>query len=68
MTLLNVAYTPKYDLNPILLGQLQELNVLYFNHPNSTILRQRRSILGVANREMNLFVLNTSFIEKAMLV
>lgn len=68
MTLLNIAYTPKYDLNPISLGQLQELDILYFNHPNSTILRQKKSILGVANKKKNLFVLETSLIEKAMLV
>ena len=68
MTLLNVAYTPKYDSNLILLGQLRKSGISYHDHPNSIILKQRGSTIGVARRYKNLFILKTGFRDKAMLV
>lgn len=68
MTLLNIVYIPKCNSNLILLGQFWELGILYHNYPKSLILKQRRSILGIANREKNLFILKTGPIGKVMLV
>ena len=68
MTLLNVAYAPKCDSNLISLGQLRESGILYHDHPNSMVLKQGGSTLGVASRYKNLFVLETGSKAKAMLV
>lgn len=68
MTLLNVIYTSKCNSNLILLGQLQELGILYHNYPNSIILKQKGSTLRMAGRYKNLFIFGTSLKEKAMLV
>ena len=68
MTLLNVAYAPKCDSNLISLGQLRDSGISYHDHPNSMVLKQGGSILGIANRHKNLFVLETGSKAKAMLV
>ena len=67
MTLLNIAYIPKYDSNLISLGQLRESRILYHDHPDSIILKQGGSHIGLAMRNKNLFILETKS-EKAMLV
>ena len=68
MILLNVAYTPKCDSNLILLGQLCESGISYHDHPDSIILKQGGSTIGVARRYKNLFILKTGLKHKAMLV
>lgn len=68
ITLLNVAYTPKCDSNLISLDQLRESGILYYDHSNSMILKQRESILGVASRKKNLFVFETGCTKRAMLI
>ena len=42
MTLFNVVYTLKCNSNLILLGQLQESDIWYHDHPNSIILKQKK--------------------------
>lgn len=37
MILLNIAYTLKYDLNVIILGQLQESDISYHSHSDSIL-------------------------------
>lgn len=66
MRLLNIAYTPKYDFNLISLGQFRESGILYHNHSNSIIFKKIGSILEIANKYKNVFVLETSL--KAILV
>lgn len=68
MTLLNVAYTPKSNSNLILLDQLPESGILYYDHFDSIILKQGESILEVASRYKNLFILKTGLRGKIMLV
>ncbi len=68
MTLLNVAYTPKCDFNLISLGQLRESGITYHDHPDSMILKQGGSTIGLAERHKNLFILETKLGDKAMLV
>lgn len=60
MTLLNVAYAPKYDSNLISLRQLHKSGIWYYDYPNSIILRKEGSILRIASRYKNFFVLETS--------
>ena len=43
--LLNVAYTPIYDSNLILLSQLCKSKILYHIHPDSIILRKKVVLL-----------------------
>lgn len=66
ITLLNIAYTPKWDSNLILFGQLRKLKISYYDRPDSMIFRKKGSTLGIANRYKNLFVLETS--QKVILV
>lgn len=68
ITLLNIIYTPKCNSNLISLGQLRKSGILYHNHPNFMILKQKRSTLRVANKYKNLFILETGLKAKAMLV
>lgn len=68
MTLLNVEYAPKCDFNLISLGQLRESGISYHNHLNSMALKQGGSILKVANKHKNLFVLETGLKTKAMVM
>ena len=39
MTLLNIAYAPKYDFNLISLGQFRNSRISYHDHPNSMVLK-----------------------------
>lgn len=55
MILLNIIYTPKYNSNLILLGQLWKSEILYYNHPNFMILRTKVNTFGIANRYNNFF-------------
>lgn len=68
MTLLNIINAPKCDFNLILLGQFRKSGILYHNYPDSIILRQRKSTLGVANKHKSIFVIKTDSKAKAMLV
>lgn len=68
MTLLNVAYAPKCDSNLISLGQLRKSGILYHDHPDSMVLKQGGSTLGIANRHKNLFIHETDSKAKAMLM
>lgn len=68
MILLNVTYTSKYDSNLILLGQLCKSGMSYHNHPDFMIFMQEESIIGIAGRYKNLFILETGLKGKAMLV
>ena len=68
MTLVNVAYTLKFDSNLISLGQLCKSGILYHDHPDSMILKQGRSTIGVAKRYKNLFILETGLRDKAILM
>ena len=60
MALLNFAYAPKCDSNLISLGQLHESRILYHDQSDFIIFTKEGSILKVANRHKNLFVLETS--------
>lgn len=66
--LLNIAYTLKCNSNLILLGQFQESDILYHDHPNSIILKQKRGILEAADKYKNLFIFETDLRKKAILV
>ena len=68
MILLNVAYIPKCDSNLISLGQLRKSEILYHNHPDSMIFKQKESKIGLAVRYNNFFVLETESGNKTMLV
>lgn len=50
MTLLNDVYALKYNSNLILLRQLRKSGILYHNHTNSIIFKQKKNTLRVANR------------------
>lgn len=48
ITLLNIAFTLRYDSNLISLGQLKKARISYHNHPKSIILKKTRNIIGLA--------------------
>lgn len=66
MTLLNIIYIPKYNFTLILLGQLQELGILYYDHSNCIILKSGASTLGIAGRHKNFYVLKTGLRKKVI--
>lgn len=68
MTLLNVAYTPKCNLNLISLSQLRELGISYHNHSDSMMLKQGKTTLKMANKEKNLFILKIGLKERVILM
>lgn len=45
----------KCNSNLISLSKLPELGILYYNHSNSTILKQEKNTLGIAIKKENLF-------------
>lgn len=68
ITLNNVIYTPQCDSNLISPGQLQELGIIYHNHPDYMILKQRSNTLRSASRLKNLFIFNTKTTKKMIIV
>lgn len=68
MTLLNIVYTPKCNFNLISLNQLCKSKRSYHNHLNSIILNQEKSIIGLAVRHKNLFILEINLKDKVILV
>lgn len=60
MTLLNMTYNPKCNFNLISLGQSHKSGILYYDHLNFMILKKENSILRIANKYKNLFVVVTS--------
>lgn len=68
ITLLNIAYTPKYNSSLISFEQLYESVILYHDHPDSRILKQEQSTIRLAVRPKTFFILKTVFEDKTMLV
>lgn len=68
VTQLNIANTPKCDSNLISLRQLRKSGILYHDHLDFMILKQRRSTIALAVRYKNLFIFETTLKNKTILV
>lgn len=68
ITLNHITYTPRCNSNLILLGQLRELGITYYDYPTQMILKQGGNTIESASRHKNFFVLNTKASKKAMIV
>lgn len=67
LALSNIAYVPECDFNFISLGQLQETDISYHDHPKYMVLKERGKIIGLATKRKNLFILNIQISGKTML-
>lgn len=62
----NVALTSEYNLNLILLGQLQESGITYYDNLGTITLMRGNKIITYAKKSHNLFTLNLAIPDQVM--